>query len=418
MAEFHYRDGVLHAEAVNLEALAEAVGTPFYCYSEAALRRRFRNFRDAFAGLDPLIAYSVKANGNLSLLRILREEGAGADIVSGGELARALAAGAPPHSIVFSGVGKTRAEMAAALDSGIFQFNVESEPELFVLADVAAAKGVRAPVAVRVNPDVEAGGHAKISTGKAEDKFGLPPDRALALYRRASTLDCIALKGLAVHIGSQIDSLAPFGRAFARLADLARTLRAEGFAIDRLDLGGGLGVPYGPGDDPPSPADYAALIRRLIAPLGVALIVEPGRAIAAEAGILVMRILYVKEGARRTFLIVDAGMNDFIRPALYEAAHDIMMVRPRAGEATLYDVVGPVCESSDRFAKGRLLPPAVAGDLLALRSAGAYGACLASQYNARPLIPETLVRDAQPVIIRRRPDAEDMLALEREAAAL
>lgn len=413
MHHFALRDGVLHAEDVDIEALAAAVGTPFYCYSSATLRRHIRVFREAFAGLAPLIAYSVKANSNLSVLKIMREEGAGADVVSGGELVRAIEAGIDPEKIVFSGVGKTRAEMSAALDAGIHQFNVESEAELLALDEIARSKGARAPIALRVNPDISAGGHEKISTGRAEDKFGVPWTRARALYRKAAALGGIGIKGVDVHIGSQISDLAPFERAFMRVADLVRALRADGHPIGRLDLGGGLGIPYGDEGDPPHPDDYAKLIRPIAAPLGVQLIFEPGRMIVGNAGILVSRVLYVKPGEAKEFLIIDAGMNDLIRPALYDAFHAIEPVRPRAGARRDYDVVGPVCETGDRFAKSRALAPIEAGDLVAVMSAGAYCAVQASQYNSRPLVPEVLVSGARYAIIRRRPTFDEMVEAER-----
>ncbi len=418
MHHFQHHDGVLHAEDVDLEALAAAVGTPFYCYSAATIRRHMRVFMAAFSDLAPLVAYSVKANSNLSVLKIIREEGGGADVVSGGELARALDAGVDPGKIVFSGVGKTRAEMAAALDAGIYQFNVESEPELDALNDVALSKGAKAAIAFRLNPDVAAGGHAKISTGKAEDKFGVAWTRAREIYRKAAALPGVSVKGVDVHIGSQIAELAPFERAFARVAGIVAMLRADGHPIERLDLGGGLGIPYGDpdsiGSDPPHPDDYAALIRRIAAPLGVRLIFEPGRMIVGNAGVLVARVLYVKEGETNRFLIVDAGMNDLIRPSLYDAHHSIEAVRPRAGAPIAYDVVGPVCETGDRFARGRLLPPIMAGDLVAFMSAGAYGAVQASQYNSRPLAPEVLVDGGRYAVIRARPSIADMLAGERD----
>ena len=414
MHHFALRGGVLHAEEVNLETLASAVGTPFYCYSSATLRRHIRVFTGAFAELAPLIAYSVKANSNLSVLNILREEGAGADVVSGGELARALEAGIGAEKIVFSGVGKTRDEMAAALDADIHQFNVESEGELDALNEVALSKGARAAIAFRVNPDISAGGHEKISTGRAEDKFGVPWTRARELYRQAALLKGVDIKGVDVHIGSQISDLAPFERAFLRVGDLVRELRRDGHAIERLDLGGGLGIPYGDNSDPPHPDDYAKLIRRVAGSLGVKLIFEPGRMIVGNAGILVSRVLYLKSGAAKEFLIVDAGMNDLIRPALYDAYHAIWPVRPRAGAKRDYDVVGPVCETGDRFAKTRALPPMEAGDLVAFLSAGAYGAVQASQYNSRPLVPEILVDGRRHAIVRRRPSIEDMLAGERD----
>jgi diaminopimelate decarboxylase len=416
MRHFAYTDGVLHAEAVSLKALAETVGTPFYCYSAATLRRHVRVFREALAGSGALIAYSVKANSNLSVLKLMATEGAGADVVSGGELQRALEAGIAPSKIVFSGVGKTRAEMAAALAAGIYQFNVESEPELLALDDAARAAGAVAPLAFRVNPDVAAGGNEKISTGKAEDKFGVPWTRAREIYARAAALKNVKAAGVDVHIGSQITDLAPFERAFARVADLVRDLRADGHAITRLDLGGGLGVPYGDPAAPadiPSPEDYAAMVKRLVAPLQAQLILEPGRVIAANAGVLVARVLYVKEGEAGRFLILDAGMNDLLRPALYGAYHEILAVEPRDGPLRDYDVVGPVCETGDRFAKARALPPLGAGDLVAFMTAGAYGAVLSSQYNSRPLVAETMVDGARWAIIRRRPDFGEMTAGER-----
>ncbi|MBB5517233.1 diaminopimelate decarboxylase [Amphiplicatus metriothermophilus] len=415
MHHFAYRNGVLHAEDASIEAIAAAVGTPFYCYSAATLRRHVRVFREAFGGLDALVAYSVKANANLAVLKLLANEGAGADVVSGGELRRARAAGVPAARIVFSGVGKTREEMALALDEGIHQFNVESEPELDALNDVAQSKGTKASIAFRVNPDVKAGGHEKISTGKAEDKFGVAWTRARDLYRRAASLPGIAVKGVDLHIGSQIADLAPFEAAFAKVAELVKSLRADGIAIERLDVGGGLGVPYGDAPaDPPHPEEYARLIRRIAEPLGVQLICEPGRMIAGNAGVLVARVIYDKEGERRRFLILDAGMNDLIRPALYDAWHDIRPVREPAPDSarTVYDVVGPVCESSDVFARARALPPLRAGDLVAIMTAGAYGAVLSSQYNARPLAPEVLVSGGRFAVTRRRPSFEDMIALE------
>lgn len=413
MHHFARRDGLLHAEELSLDAIADAVGTPFYCYSEATIRRHLHVFSDAFAGLRTLVAYSVKANSNLSILRIMREGGAGADIVSGGELARALEAGIPASKIVFSGVGKTKTEMAAALDAGIHQFNVESEPELVALDEVARGRGVRAPIAFRVNPDVSAGGHEKISTGKAEDKFGVPWSQAPAIYARAAKMTGIAVKGVDVHIGSQISDLAPFEAAFRRVGDLVLALRADGCAIDRVDLGGGLGIPYGDQPDPPHPYDYAAVVRRIAAPLNVELIFEPGRMIVGNAGVLVSRALYVKEGEAKRFLIVDAAMNDLIRPALYDAYHAIEPVRLRDGPLRDFDVVGPVCETGDRFAKSRALPAIEAGDLVAFMSAGAYGAVQASQYNSRALVPEVLVSGARFAVIRRRPSFDAMVAGER-----
>lgn len=413
MHHFARRNGVLHAEEASLEAIAEAVGTPFYCYSEATLRRHLRVFREAFKGLDALIAYSVKANSNLAVLKVLASEGAGADVVSGGELKRARAAGIPAAKTVFSGVGKTREEMALALDEGIHQFNVESAPELDALNEVALSKGARAPIAFRVNPDVKAGGHEKISTGKAGDKFGVAWSLARDLYARAGSLKGIAVKGVDVHIGSQIADLAPFEAAFRKVAGLVETLRADGHAIERIDVGGGLGIPYGDGVvDPPHPDDYARLIRKIAEPLGVQLICEPGRMIVGNAGVMVARVIYDKEGDGRRFLILDAGMNDLIRPALYGSYHAIEPVREASAGAprVAYDVVGPVCETSDLFARARALPEMKPGDLVAFMSAGAYGAVQGSQYNTRPATPEVLASGARFAVIRRRPSFEEMIA--------
>lgn len=411
MHHFAYRNGRLFAEDVDVSAIAEAVGTPFYVYSEATLRRHYRVFADAFAGADPLIAYSVKANSNIAVLKILASEGAGADVVSGGELQRALTAGIAPEKIVFSGVGKTEDEMTAALNAGIYQFNVESAPELAALSALAGRLGKSAPVALRVNPDVAAGGHEKISTGKSEDKFGVAWSEARALYRSARDLDGIDVTGVDVHIGSQIADLAPFEAAFSKVSALIADLRADGCAIDRLDLGGGLGIPYGAGETPPHPDDYATMIKRITDPLGVRLIFEPGRMIAGNAGVLIARVIYDKEGEARRFLILDVGMNDLIRPALYDAHHEVLPVAQiQDAPKTAYDVVGPVCESSDIFARGRLLPQMQPGDLVALMSAGAYGAVQASQYNTRPLIPELLASGERYAVIRKRPDFAEMIA--------
>lgn len=417
MHHFEYRGGVLHAEDVSLEKIAADVGTPFYCYSEATIRRHIRVFQAAFKGCNTLIAYSVKANPNISVIKVLASEGAGADVVSGGELKRARAAGIPASKIVFSGVGKTRGEMALALSEGIHQFNVESEPELDALNEVAVSKGAKAPIAFRVNPDVKAGGHEKISTGKKEDKFGVAWDRARDLYARARALPGIEVKGVDVHIGSQIAELAPFEAAFNRVADLVAALRADGCTIERVDLGGGLGISYGEtGVEPPHPDEYAGLIKRIAAPLGVQLIFEPGRMIVGNAGVLVSRVIYDKEGSARRFLIIDAAMNDLIRPALYDAHHTVIPVDEAEADASkvAYDVVGPVCESSDRFGRERALPALAPGKLVALLTAGAYGASQASQYNTRPLIPEVLVNGARYAVIRRRPTFEEMTALEEK----
>ncbi|MEM9619804.1 MAG: diaminopimelate decarboxylase [Pseudomonadota bacterium] len=409
MHHFQYLENRLFAEQVDITALAEEIGTPFYVYSEATLRRHMRVFHDAFAGTDALVAYAVKANANLAVLKILASEGAGADVVSGGELRRALEAGIAPQKIVFSGVGKTADEISAALDAGIYQFNVESEPELDAIAAIAGSKNKTAPIALRINPDVSAGGHEKISTGRSEDKFGVPWSLARALYAKARDMNGVEIKGVDVHIGSQIAELAPFENAFRKVAALINDLRADGCAIERLDLGGGLGIPYGEGVTPPHPSDYADMIKRVTAPLDVQLIFEPGRMIAGNAGILVTRVIYAKDSLSKRFLVVDAGMNDLMRPALYDAWHDIWPVEKTTREMTSYDVVGPVCESSDRFAKERPLPEMRAGELVALMSTGAYGAAQTSQYNSRALIPEILVCNAQYSVIRKRPSFEDMI---------
>ncbi|MEL6380309.1 MAG: diaminopimelate decarboxylase [Pseudomonadota bacterium] len=411
MHHFENRDGIMHAEGLPLPDIAAAVGTPFYCYSEATIRRHVQVFRRAFGDADMLTAYSVKANSNLSVLTVLAQEGAGADVVSEGELRRARAVGIAGGKIVFSGVGKTRTEMVYALDENIHQFNVESEPELHQLNEVAVARGVVAPIAFRVNPDVSAGGHEKISTGKAEDKFGIPWDRAHALFAQAHGLPGIAVKAVDVHIGSQIAALDPFEKAFMKVADLVKSLRAEGIPIERVDLGGGLGIPYSDGDTiPPHPDAYAAMIRRIADPLDVQLIFEPGRMIVGNAGILVSRVIFNKPGTDRRFLIVDAAMNDLLRPALYDAYHDLRPVVSHDGESPIaYDVVGPICETGDRFARERMLPPLAAGDLVAFMSAGAYGAVQSSEYNSRPLVPEVMVNGDQFSIIRARPDYQALL---------
>lgn len=416
MDHFNYSAGRLHAEDVPLDEIAAAVGSPAYVYSTATLERHLRVVQEALEGLDHLVAYSVKACGNLAVLRTLARRGAGMDVVSEGELRRALAAGVPGGKIVFSGVGKTRAEMRAALEAEVGQFNVESEPELEALSEVAAGMGRRAPVALRINPDVNALTHAKISTGKAEDKFGVPIARAEQVYARAASLAGIEVMGVDVHIGSQLTALAPFEAAFAKLAALAERLRAQGHVIRRVDVGGGLGIPYIRSNEaPPLPFDYGALIRRTVGGLGAQVVVEPGRLIAGNAGVLLARVIYAKRGEGRDFLILDAGMNDLIRPAMYDAWHDLTPVREPAPDAPLtpWDVVGPVCETGDRFAAQRALPPLEAGDLVAFRSAGAYGAVMAGEYNARPLVPEVLVDGARFDVVRPRPTYDQMLARER-----
>jgi diaminopimelate decarboxylase len=415
MNHFAYRDGRLAAETVDLTALAEEIGTPFYVYSTATLERHYRIFAASFPP-SSLIAYSVKANGNLAVLKTLARLGAGADVVSGGELKKALAAGIPAERIVFSGVGKTQAEMRLALAAGIHQFNVESEAELHALDGVARAMDTRAPVTLRINPDVDARTHAKITTGTAENKFGIPWNRARAIYAGAAKLAGIAIVGVDVHIGSQITELTPFEDAFARVVELIGMLRADGHTISRADLGGGLGVPYRLGETPPpGPDAYGAVVKRLTERLGVTLIFEPGRLIAANAGILVSRVLYLKPGDTRTFAIIDAGMNDLLRPALYDAHHDIVPVaEPRAGAPlAVYDVVGPVCESSDLFARDRALPPLEQGDLVAIMTAGAYGAVMSSAYNARPPAPEVLVNGDAWSVVRPRMSDDALIALDR-----
>ncbi len=413
MDHFLYRDGLLHAEDVPIPEIVSAVGTPVYVYSTGTLTRHFRLFEEALSPLPHLICFAVKSNGNLAVLRTLGNLGAGMDVVSGGEYLRAKAAGVPGDRIVFSGVGKTREEMRLALEGGIRQFNVESEPELLALSEVAAGMGATAPIAVRVNPDVDARTHEKIATGRKEDKFGIPITRSAEVYALAATLPGIAVVGIDVHIGSQLTDLAPFEQAYLKVADLTRQLRAEGHTISRLDLGGGLGIPYETSNTaPPLPIEYGEVIKRTVGDLGCEIEIEPGRLISGNAGLLVASVIYLKHGEGRDFLILDAAMNDLIRPAMYGAHHDIVPVVERAPGAELqrYDVVGPVCESGDTFARARPLPPLHAGDLVAFRSAGAYGAVMASEYNARPLVPEVLVNGDQFAVIRRRPTFDEMLA--------
>jgi len=409
---FLYLDGVLHAEDVPLPEIAAAVGTPFYCYSTATLTRHFRLFDEALAGVDHLVCYAMKAASNQAILKTLAGLGAGMDVVSGGEYARARAAGVPGERIVFSGVGKTRREMRAALAGGIRQFNVESEPEMRALSEVARAMGAVAPVTIRVNPDVDARTHAKIATGRAEDKFGVPIARAREVYAEAAALPGIEVVGIDVHIGSQLTDLAPFRDAYEKVAELTGVLRADGHDIRRLDLGGGLGIPYTRGNlAPPLPLEYGALIRQTLGHLGCEIEIEPGRLVVGNAGILVARVIYVKSGEDRDFLILDAAMNDLIRPAMYDAHHDIVTVaEPVAGaEQAPYDIVGPVCETGDTFARGRMMPPVAEGDLVAFRGAGAYGAVMASEYNTRPLVPEVMVLGHQFAVIRARPSFDEII---------
>lgn len=416
MHHFAYRDGVLHAEDVDLRRLADEVGTPFYCYSSATLERHYRVFAEAFADTDALVCYAMKANSNQAVLKTLGRLGAGMDIVSEGELRRALKAGVPGGRIVFSGVGKTRQEMAFALDSGILCFNVESEPELEALSEVALSKGTRAPVSIRINPDVDAKTHKKISTGKSENKFGIPISRAREVYGRAAQLKGIEVTGVDMHIGSQITDVTPFDNATALLAELARDLMADGHKLHHMDLGGGLGVPYREDNEPPpDPEAYAAIIKRHTGDLGLKLVFEMGRMIAGNAGILIARVIYVKEGADRTFVIVDAAMNDLIRPTLYDAHHDIKPVLAPAPDADriMADVVGPVCETGDYLALSRDMPAPRAGDLLAVMTAGAYGAVQANTYNTRLLVPEVLVRGGDHAVVRPRTTYDELIGLDR-----
>jgi diaminopimelate decarboxylase len=416
MNHFEYRDGALWAEDVPLERIAASVGTPFYCYSTATLTRHYRVFAEAFAGQDTLICFAVKANSNIAVIRTLAELGAGADVVSEGEMRRALAAGVPGGRIVFSGVGKTQAEMAFALSQGILQLNVESVPEMEALSAVAVAQNVEVEIAIRVNPDVDAQTHDKIATGRQEDKFGISLSAASEVYALAAKLPGIKPVAVAMHIGSQLTDLAPFRAAFTRLAALVGTLRANGLVIRRLDLGGGLGIPYND-EKPPLPDAYAKMVMETVGDLGCTLMFEPGRMLAGNAGILVTKVIYVKEGGARRFAIVDAAMNDLMRPALYDAHHGIIPLKqaPDSAELALVDVVGPVCETGDTFARQRSLPPLRAGDLLAIQSAGAYGSSMASTYNTRPLAPEVLVSGAKFSVVRARPSYEDMLEIERFA---
>ncbi len=412
MDHFLYRDGALYAEDVPVAEIAATVGTPFYCYSTATLERHFRLFDEALDGVAHLVCYAMKAASNQAILKTLAALGAGMDVVSGGEYARAVAAGVPGERIVFSGVGKTRDEIAAALSGGIRQFNVESEPEMAEINAVALELGVVAPITVRVNPDVDARTHAKIATGKSENKFGIPISRAREVYAHAAGLKGLKVVGIDVHIGSQLTELEPFELAYRKVAELTGQLRADGHEITRLDLGGGLGIPYERSNSaPPLPVEYGAMVKRVLGHLDVEIEIEPGRLIAGNAGIMVSRVIYVKSGEDRAFLIVDGAMNDLIRPAMYEAHHDIVpVIEAEPGlEPVRYDIVGPVCESGDTFARGRAMSPLAAGDLIAFRSAGAYGAVMASEYNSRPLIPEVLVHGDQFAVIRRRPTYEEMI---------
>ncbi|MEM5542555.1 diaminopimelate decarboxylase [Sulfitobacter sp. AS92] len=412
MDHFLYKDGVLHAEDVSLAEIAAAVGTPVYVYSTATLLRHFHLFDDALSGMDHLVCYAMKANSNQAVLRTLAQAGAGMDVVSGGEYRRAKAAGVPGDKIVFSGVGKTREEIELALTGGIRQFNVESEPEMILLDIVARELGKVAPITIRVNPDVDAKTHAKIATGKSENKFGIPIARAREVYAMAATLPGLEIIGIDVHIGSQLTDLAPFEQAYGKVAELTEVLRADGHNIRRLDLGGGLGIPYERSNTaPPLPTDYGAMVQRTLGHLDCEIEIEPGRLIAGNAGVLVSEVIYLKSGEGRDFLILDAAMNDLIRPAMYDAWHDIVPLNePAPGvEPRPVDIVGPVCESGDTFAKQRMMPTLGSGDLVAFRSAGAYGAVMSSEYNSRPLIPEVLVNGDQFAVIRPRPSFDEMI---------
>lgn len=416
MHHFSYKDGVLHAEGVSLERIAAEVGTPFYCYSTATIERHYNVLAQAFRGQDATICFAVKANSNQAVLATLARLGAGMDVVSEGELRRAIAAGAPADKVIFAGVGKTREEMGYALDQGIFGFNVESEPELLALSEVAASKGLRARVAIRVNPDVDAKTHAKISTGKSENKFGVPYLAARALYAEARGLPGLEVSGIHMHIGSQITDLDPFRDAFRLMRDLTLELRSDGIGIHHLDIGGGLGVPYrGSNEVPPHPDEYAAVVKTALGDLGAKIYLEPGRMIVGNAGILVSRVIYVKHGAGRVFTIIDGAMNDLIRPTLYEAYHEVWPVAEvRGAEApVMQDVVGPVCETGDYLAVERELPPFRTGDLMAVMTAGAYGAVMSSTYNTRLLVPEVLVNGDQFAVVRPRPSYDDLIGADR-----
>ena len=416
MDHFLYQNGRLYAEDVPLADIAAEVGTPFYVYSSATLLRHYRLFDEALSGLPHLVCFAMKSASNQAILTLLAKAGAGMDVVSGGEYARARAAGVPGERIVFSGVGKTREEMRLALEGGVRQFNVESEPEMLALSEVASATAVEAPITIRVNPDVDAKTHEKIATGKSENKFGIPIARAREVYRMAADLPGLKVIGIDVHIGSQLTELEPFEMAYRKVAELTEVLRADGHQITRLDLGGGLGIPYARSNEaPPLPVEYGELIKRTVGHLGCEVEIEPGRLISGNAGLMVSRVIYVKSGEGRDFLILDGAMNDLIRPAMYDAYHDIVPERePPAGvEMAPYDIVGPVCESGDTFAKQRQMPPLAAGELVAFRSAGAYGAVMSSEYNSRPLIPEVLVDGDRFAVVRPRPSYNDIIARDR-----
>ncbi len=415
MNYFEYREGEMYAEDAKISDIAESVGTPFYLYSSASLAYQYNQFKDAFGDLDLLLCYAVKANTNQAVIKTLADLGAGADVVSEGEMRRALTAGVPPTKIVYSGVAKTVREMTFALKQGIYQFNVESEPELYQLSEVAENLGKTADITFRVNPDVDAKTHAKISTGKSENKFGVPWKATRELCALAAKLPGINLVGLDLHIGSQITELEPFEAAFTRITSLVETLREDGNDISRVDLGGGLGIPYEGDDFPPLPKEYAEMVRRVMSHLNCQIIIEPGRFLVGNAGILVSQVVYVKKGEEREFLIIDAAMNDLVRPSMYDAYHGIVPLKESDADSVLYDVVGPVCETGDTFATNRLITPMKSGEYLAIRSVGAYGAVMSSTYNTRPLIPEVLVKNDEFAVVRPRPSYDDIIGLDQLA---
>ena len=410
MDHFNYRNGQLYAEDVSVDEIAASVGTPFYVYSTATLERHFKLFDDALDGMDHCICYAMKAASNQAILKTLGNLGAGMDVVSGGEYRRAIAAGIPPEKVVFSGVGKTLEEITLALQKGIRQFNVESDSELAQISEIASSMGKIAPIAIRINPDVDAQTHEKIATGKAENKFGIPLSRAREVYSKASKMPGISVVGIDLHIGSQLTDLKPFEEAYQKLADLTQILRQDGHKIKRLDLGGGLGIPYDKNKSaPPLPVEYGKMVRKVLGHLECEIEIEPGRLIVGNAGILVSSVLGIKNGDNRNFLILDAAMNDLIRPAMYDAYHDIIPVKQPSSDEAVYDVVGPVCETGDTFAKKRTMPELSENELVAFRSAGAYGAVMSSEYNTRPLIPEVMVNKNEFSIIRKRPSYEEII---------
>ncbi|MBL4612725.1 MAG: diaminopimelate decarboxylase [Emcibacter sp.] len=414
MDHFGYQQGEIHAEGLPISKIAEQVGTPFYCYSTETLIRHYNVFCDAFSGHDLLLCYAVKANTNQAIIKTLADQGSGADVVSEGELRRALKAGVPAHKIVYSGVAKTEQEMAFALSQDIFQFNVESQPELHQLSRIASSMDKVAAIAFRINPDVDAKTHAKISTGKSENKFGIPLTRAREIYAEAAKLPGIRVQGVDLHIGSQLTDLEPFAEAFRRIVTLVEDLRADGHDITVLDLGGGLGIPYDRATTkPPLPMEYGEMAKKIVGPLKCKIIIEPGRLLVGNAGILVSKVIYIKQGEGRKFLIIDAAMNDLVRPSMYDAYHEIVPVRQNDSTPSAYDIVGPVCETGDTFARDRELPDLQSGDLVAIRSAGAYGAVMSSTYNTRRLIPEVLVKGGNYAIVRARPDYDDIIGLDK-----